>query len=150
MTDQEVVDFASRFTPPEIPGVPKLSANNIIDGGRTMTFYHQIPTNSSGRRFELRSRIVGVYDKGKMGSIVENEQILVDAVSGEEYVKIVGNTFYMGQGNWKGPKGEIFTAETHRFMTILTFQKAPPQRTILLLKESRISPIASRQPLKLL
>jgi hypothetical protein len=70
-----------------------------------MTFYRQIPNSSAGRRFALRSRIVGVYDKGKLGSIVENETILVDATSGEEYVKIVGNTFYLGQGNWGGPKG---------------------------------------------
>ncbi|KIW68177.1 hypothetical protein PV04_04138 [Phialophora macrospora] len=105
LTDQEVVDFASRFTPPKIPGVPQLSADNIIDGGRIMTFYRQIPTTSAGRRFELRSRIVGVYDKGKLGTIVEDEKILVDSVSGDEYVKLVGNTFYLGQGNWGGPKG---------------------------------------------
>jgi peroxisomal enoyl-CoA hydratase 2 len=105
LTDQEVVDFGSRFTPMAIPGIPKLSANNIIDGGRAMTFYRQIPNTSAGRRFELRSRIVGVYDKGKLGTIVEDEKILVDAASGEEYVKLVGNTFYMGQGNWGGPKG---------------------------------------------
>jgi hypothetical protein len=107
LTDQEVVDFASRFTPPEIPGVPKLSADNIIDGGRIMTFYRQIPNNSAGRRFELRSRIVGVYDKGKLGTIVEDEKILVDSVSGDEYVKMIGNTFYLGQGNWGGPKGKM-------------------------------------------
>jgi len=70
-----------------------------------MTFYRQIPNSSAGRRFELRSRIVGVYDKGKIGSVVEDEKILVDAETGEEYVKLVGNMFYMGQGNWNGPKG---------------------------------------------
>lgn len=99
LTDQEVVDFSSRFTPPVIPSVPKLNPDNIIDGGRTMTSYRQIPTSSAGRRFELRSRLVGVYDKGKLGSIIEDEKILVDAASGEEYVKAVGNTFYLGQGN---------------------------------------------------
>jgi peroxisomal enoyl-CoA hydratase 2 len=109
LTDQEVVDFAERFTPPEIPGVPKLSADKIIDGGRTMVFYKQIPTTSAGKRFELRSRIVGVYDKGKLGSIVETENVLVDTASKEEYVKIVGNTFYMGQGGWGGPKGQAFS-----------------------------------------
>ena len=105
LTDQDVVDFASRFAPQQIPGVPKLSPDNIIDGGRSMTFYREIPSTSTGRHFEIRSRIVGVYDKGKLGSIVENEMILVDASSGEEYVKVFGNTFYMGQGNWGGPKG---------------------------------------------
>lgn len=100
-----MVDFAARVTTPEMPGVPKLSAGNIIDGGRAMTFNRQIPNSSAGRSFELRSRIVGAYDKGKLGTIVETETILADSSSGDEYVKIVGNTFYMGQGNWGGPKG---------------------------------------------
>lgn len=102
------MDFASRFAPPTIPGVPKFDPGRIIDGGRTLTFYRQIPVTSAGRRFKLQSRIVGVYDKGRIGTIVEDEKILVDSETGEQYVKIVGNTFYMGQGNWNGPKGRLF------------------------------------------
>ncbi|RFU28438.1 hypothetical protein B7463_g7927, partial [Scytalidium lignicola] len=105
LTDQEVVDFNSRLAPPEIPGVPKLDSGRIIDGGRSLTFHRQIPTTSAGRHFKLQSRIVGVYDKGKIGTVVEDEKILVDCESGDEYVKILGTTFYMGQGNWNGPKG---------------------------------------------
>jgi len=71
-----------------------------------MTFYRELPNTSAGRRFKLHAKVVGVYDKGKLGSVVEIEQTLVDDESGERYAKIVGNTFYMGQGNWGGPKGE--------------------------------------------
>jgi peroxisomal enoyl-CoA hydratase 2 len=104
-TEHEVVDFATSITVPSIPGVPKLSADRIIDGGRAMTFYRELPTTSAGRRFKLHAKVVGVYDEGKLGSVVEIEQTLVDDESGEKYAKIVGNTFYMGQGNWGGPKG---------------------------------------------
>jgi peroxisomal enoyl-CoA hydratase 2 len=71
-----------------------------------MTFYREIPNSSAGRRFKLNAKVVGVYDKGKLGSVVEMEQTLVDAESGDLYTKIVSNTFYMGQGNWGGPKGK--------------------------------------------
>jgi hypothetical protein len=46
---------------------------------------------------------VGAYDKGKVGRVVEDEKILVDRESGQEYVKVVGTTFYTGQGNWNRP-----------------------------------------------
>jgi peroxisomal enoyl-CoA hydratase 2 len=105
-TSQEVVDFASSIAPPAIPGVPTLHPDRIIDGGRAMTFYRELPNTSAGRRFKLHAKVVGVYDKGKLGSVLETEQTLVDEGSGEKYAKIVGNTFYMGQGGWGGPKGE--------------------------------------------
>ena len=70
-----------------------------------MTLYRELPTASTGSHFKLYAKVVGVYDKGNLGSVVEIEQTLVDDESGEKYAKIVGNTFYMGQGNWGGPKG---------------------------------------------
>jgi peroxisomal enoyl-CoA hydratase 2 len=106
--DQEVVDFGSRFKPPTIPGVPTFKADNIIDGGRTTTCYRPIPTSSAGRRFQLTNKILGVYDRGKVGSVIEDERVLIDAETGDEYVRMVGVTYYMGQGNWGGPKGEFF------------------------------------------
>lgn len=48
---------------------------------------------------------MGVYDKGKAGSVVETEQQIVDKETGEVYTKAVGSGFYVGQGNWGGPKG---------------------------------------------
>ena len=46
-----------------------------------------------------------MYDKGKAGSVVENEQDIVDAETGESYAIIIGSAFFVGQGNWGGPKG---------------------------------------------
>lgn len=64
-----------------------------------------LPTASTGRKFELRNKVVGVYDKGKAGSVVESEQSIVDKETGEVYSKTVSTAFFVGQGNWGGPKG---------------------------------------------
>lgn len=89
-----------------IPGVPAFDSSRVVDGQRKMTFLKPLPVTSEGRKFELRSKVVGVYDKGKAGSVVETEQQIVDKDSGEIYAKAVGSGFYVGQGNWGGPKGE--------------------------------------------
>ncbi|CAK4031950.1 Peroxisomal multifunctional enzyme type 2 [Lecanosticta acicola] len=104
---QEVVDFyaAQDAARPQIPGAPKLDNKNVLDGERKMEFFKPLPTTSVGRKFETREKIVGLYDKGKPGSVLETQVDLVDAQSGEVYVRITGSAFFIGQGNWGGPKG---------------------------------------------
>lgn len=92
-----------------IPGVPAFDSKRVVDGQRKITFLKPLPVSSSGRSFELRNRVIGVYDKGKVGSIVETEQEVVDKSNGEIYAKILGSAVYIGQGNWGGPKGESLT-----------------------------------------
>jgi hypothetical protein len=70
-----------------------------------MTFLKPLPATSAGKTFELRSTVVGVYDKGKSGSVVETQQDIVDKATGEVYTSSVGSGFFVGQGNWGGPKG---------------------------------------------
>lgn len=76
-----------------------------MDGQRKLTVLKPLPPTSAGKKFELRSRVIGVYDKGKSGSVIETEQSIVDKQSGEVYSKTVSNGFFVGQGNWGGPKG---------------------------------------------
>ncbi|CAL3963652.1 unnamed protein product [Diplocarpon coronariae] len=104
-TTQEVVDFyaAQRATP--IPGVPSFDPTRVLDGQRSIAFLKPLPTTSEGRTFELRTQVIGVYDKGKSGSVVETQQDIVDKATGESYVRAIGSGFYVGQGNWGGPKG---------------------------------------------
>jgi hypothetical protein len=54
-----------------------------------------------------------VYDKGKPGTVVETEQLLVDAVTGETYTRATNSGFYVGQGGWGGPKGKPCTSQIH-------------------------------------
>lgn len=90
-----------------IPGVPKLKPNRIIDAHRAITFYKALPASSEGKEFELQTKVIGAYDKGKAGTVLEQETVLREKRSKEVYVKLVGSTFFIGQGNWGGPKGGL-------------------------------------------
>lgn len=103
--DQDVIDFYARSNAEPIAGVPQFDARATLDGERKMEFLKPLPVTSEGRRFELRSKVLGVYDKGRPGTVVETEQRVVDAETGETYTRAVGSGFYVGQGGWGGPKG---------------------------------------------
>ena len=105
-TDQEVIDFYARAVATPIPNVPRFDSRRVVDGQRTITFFKPIPPTSDGKKFELRSKVLGVYDKGKAGTVVETEQILAER-GGVVYTKATGSSFFVGQGNWGGPKGKI-------------------------------------------
>ena len=69
-----------------------------------ITFLKPLPPTSQGKTFEIRTKVLGVYDKGKAGSVVEQEDVLMEK-GGDVYSRVVGSAFYVGQGNWGGPKG---------------------------------------------
>jgi acyl dehydratase len=102
---QEVIDFYAAQKSVTIPGVPAFDPARGVDGQRLMQFLKPLPPTSAGRKFEARTKVLGVYDKGRPGSIIETETLLVDANSGEVYTRAIGSAFYVGQGNWGGPKG---------------------------------------------
>lgn len=77
----------------------------MVDGQRKLTILKPLPPASTGKKFELQNKVVGIYDKGKPGSVMETEQSIVDRDSGEVYSKTVSTSFFVGQGNWGGPKG---------------------------------------------
>lgn len=103
-TDQEVIDFYNRSAATPIPNVPKFDSRRVVDGQRSMTFLKPLPPTSAGKNFELRSTVLGVYDKGKAGTVIETETILAER-GGDIYTKALGSAFFVGQGNWGGPKG---------------------------------------------
>lgn len=104
-TTQEVIDFYAKQSETPIPGIPKLDMTRGLDGQRLMTFLKPLPPTSAGKKFEIRSKVIGVYDKGKAGTVIETQQDLVDAATGEAYTRAIGSAFFVGQGNWGGPKG---------------------------------------------
>ena len=85
--------------------MPKFDSRRVVDGQRSMTFLKPLPPTSAGKKFELRSTVLGVYDKGKAGTVIETETILAER-GGDIYTKALGSAFFVGQGNWGGPKGE--------------------------------------------
>lgn len=129
-TDQEVIDFYARSNSTPIEGVPKFDTRHVLDGERKLQFFKPLPVSSEGRKFEIRSKVLGVYDKGKPGTVVETEQSLVDAESGEVYTRAVGSGFYVGQGGWGGPKGRLL--HLHLYSRILTPTQAQRSPATLL------------------
>ncbi|CAF9907759.1 MAG: hypothetical protein ALECFALPRED_003864 [Alectoria fallacina] len=105
-TDQEVIDFYARSAATPIPNVPKFDSRRVVDGQRLMTFLKPLPPTSAGKSFDLRSKVLGVYDKGKAGTVVETETILAER-GGDIYTRALGSAFFVGQGNWGGPKGKV-------------------------------------------
>lgn len=104
-TSTEVIDFYARQAATTIPGVPKFDSRRVVDGQRSITFLKPLPPSSADKKFELRTKVLGVYDKGKAGSVVETQTELVS--NGEVYTRAVGSGFFVGQGNWGGPKGML-------------------------------------------
>ncbi|KAF3769240.1 Thioesterase/thiol ester dehydrase-isomerase [Cryphonectria parasitica EP155] len=104
-TTQEVIDFYAAQKATKIPGVPDFDYTRVVDGQRLVEFLKPLPTTSEGRNFEIRSKVLGVYDKGRPGSVLEVQQELVDAGTGEVYSRATGSSFFVAQGNWGGPKG---------------------------------------------
>ena len=48
-----------------------------------MQFLKPLPPTSEGKTFVLKSKVIGVYDKGKAGSVLETENLIVDKNTGE-------------------------------------------------------------------
>jgi peroxisomal enoyl-CoA hydratase 2 len=108
-TSAEIIDFyaSQNSKRAAIPDVPKFDSRMVVHGEQAITFLKPLPPTSEGRDFEMRAKVLGVYDKGKPGSVVETENLIVDKATGEVFSRAVGMSFFVGQGNWNGPKGEI-------------------------------------------
>lgn len=76
-----------------------------MDGERQLQVFKPLPTTSEGRHFETRTKVLGVYDKGKPGTALETETLIVDRDNGEVFTRVRSIDFFVGQGGWGGPKG---------------------------------------------
>jgi acyl dehydratase len=104
-TTQDVIDFYSAQKAVPIPGVPEFDPTRVVDGQRLLQSFKPLPATSAGKKFEIRIKVLGVYDKGRPGTVVDTQADLVEASSGEVYTRVISSSFYVGQGNWGGPKG---------------------------------------------
>lgn len=100
-----MIDFYAAQKTVKIPSVPEFDHTRVVDGQRLVQFLKPLPTSSEGRKFEIRTKVLGCYDKGRPGSVLETQQDLVDAATGDVYSRAIGSAFFVGQGNWGGPKG---------------------------------------------
>lgn len=137
LTDQEVTNFYARSQANPIPGVPEFDYRRVVDGQRKLTIFKPLPTTSAGKKFELRSKVTGVYDKGKSGSVVDTEQSLVDKETGEVYAKTSISSFFVGQGNWGGPKGEYLFGSNSKDISKLYLSHQDLARSVFLPQKGR-------------
>lgn len=137
-----MTDFYARQKAVKIPGVPDLDHRLAVDGQRKITVLKPLPPTSAGRKFELRNKVIGVYDKGKPGTVIETEQSIVDAQTGEVYSKVLSSGFLVGQGGWGGPKGKLqkYYVDLNRWPNLYFIQVL--LRLIILLPMAR-SPMLS-------
>lgn len=75
-TDQDVFDFISRTTTGDVPGVPPFDAQRSVDGERGIEILKEIPTSSAGLDLEIQSKVIGVYDKGRVARLFIRTQHL--------------------------------------------------------------------------
>lgn len=113
LTDQEVIEFYGRNATNAISGAPALDLRYAVDGQRELTIHRPLPKTSTGVKFELRNKVIGVFDKGKAGSAIETEQQIVNTGTDEVYTTTCTVSFVPEQGNWGGPRGKspIFSGE---------------------------------------
>ncbi|CAM1507022.1 Fc.00g066630.m01.CDS01 [Cosmosporella sp. VM-42] len=102
---QDVVDFYAAQKAVKIPDVPEFDPSRVVDGQRKMEFFKNLPPTSAGKKFQFRTKVIGVYDKGKPGTVVDTQSDLVDVGSGDVYSRITTSSFFVAQGGWGGPKG---------------------------------------------
>ncbi|KAJ4290643.1 hypothetical protein N0V88_006390 [Collariella sp. IMI 366227] len=103
-TSQDVIDFYAAEKAVAIPGVPEFDATRVVDGQRLLQSFKPLPPSSAGKKFEIRTKVLGVYDKGRPGTVVDTQTDLVEASTNELYTRVITSSFYVAQGNWGGPK----------------------------------------------
>ncbi|KAI5303332.1 Mitochondrial-processing peptidase subunit alpha [Ascosphaera pollenicola] len=105
--DKDTVDFLARNAEtPLPPNSPPLNWGAAVDAKRRLVFYKHIPPTSEPHDFEMRTRVLGVWDKRK-ASMMDLEHTLLKVENGKEtvYTKSFETAFFVGAGGWGGPRG---------------------------------------------
>ena len=109
---EEVVDFLDRNNNGPKPispipsNVPKLDWSRAVDGRRCLRIYRQLPSSSGRSKWEVQSRIVGIFDKGPgKGTVMEREHTVVDSSTGLVYTRSWETAFFVRTGGWGGERG---------------------------------------------
>lgn len=77
-----------------------------MDGRRRIMLERELPPISEGRSWEIRSKVLGVYDKGAgKPTIMEREHVLIDRDTKEIYSRAWETAIFLGTGGWGGNRG---------------------------------------------
>jgi acyl dehydratase len=73
----------------------------IVHGQQAVTLHKEIPVDGTAT---LRSRIAGIWDKGK-AAVVETETTATDKADGQPLYTSMSSIFIRGEGGWGGDRG---------------------------------------------
>ena len=65
--------------------MPKLDLSHLVDGQCSIQVFKRLPITSNGQSFELHSKVLRVYNKGRAGTVVKSQDSLVNVCTGEIY-----------------------------------------------------------------
>lgn len=103
------MDFLARNAAAPIPpGCPSLDWSQAVDGRRRILLERELPPTSESRSWEIRSKVIGIYDKGPgKGTIMEREHVLVDSNTIEVYSRAWETAIFLKSGGWGGDRGNV-------------------------------------------
>ena len=105
------------------PGIGAMGINFllVVHGGQKIELHRPMPTSAE---ILADSRVLGAYDKGPKGAVIETETVLRDKRSGEKIATLTSSMFARGDGGFGGPSDGGQTPHT-------VPQRAPDQTIAL-------------------
>jgi acyl dehydratase len=82
------------------PGAMGLNYMLVVHGAQKVELHQPMPTSA---RITTKSRILGAYDKGPKGAVVDTETVLTDERSGAKIATLTSSIFARGDGGFGGP-----------------------------------------------
>jgi acyl dehydratase len=82
------------------PGALGVNYMLVVHGAQKVELHQPMPTSA---RITTVSRVLGVYDKGPKGAVIDTETVLTDDRSGAKIATLTSSIFARGDGGFGGP-----------------------------------------------
>jgi acyl dehydratase len=117
-------------------GIGSFNPAMLVHGEQRVTLHKPIPPEGSAT---LRSKIVGIYDKGK-AAVVASETNVTDEADGSPLYTTYSSAFIRGEGGWggdRGPSGARNVPPEREPDHEVTYQTSPDQALVYRLSGDR-------------
>lgn len=117
-------------------GIGSFNPALLVHGEQRVTLHKPIPPNGAA---SLRSKIVGIYDKGK-AAVVATETYATDLADGSPLYTNYSSAFIRGEGGWggdRGPSGPRNVPPDRPADHEVTYQTSPDQALVYRLSGDR-------------
>jgi acyl dehydratase len=110
-------------------GIGSFNPALLVHGEQRVTLHKPIPPEGAAT---LRSKVVGIYDKGK-AAVVATETDATDDTDGAPLFTTYSSAFIRGEGGWggdRGPSGPRNTPPEREPDHVVTYQTSPDQALV--------------------